>query len=161
VAAGVRLRFNTADRTVVISGDTSPSPALIENCQRCDVLIHEAFSEDSRPEDFPNWLEYRSKYHTTTTQLAEIANKSQPRLLVVYHWGAGTPEHVLTEIQRTYRGSVFIAQDLDVYYRGRPDQKPVKRLSGNSARPARNYPRAAVNLASGGPAVSRSEYPPQ
>ena len=48
-------RFQAPDRTVVISGDTSPSPALIESCQRCDVLIHEAFSEDFTPADMPNW----------------------------------------------------------------------------------------------------------
>jgi ribonuclease BN (tRNA processing enzyme) len=44
-------RFQTSDRTVVISGDTSPSPALIDSCQKCDVLIHEAFSEDYMPAD--------------------------------------------------------------------------------------------------------------
>jgi ribonuclease BN (tRNA processing enzyme) len=114
-------RFDTSDRTIVISGDANPSPALIDNCHQCDVLIHEAFSEDFRPADMPNWLEYRSKYHTTTTQLAEIANKTQPRLLVVYHRGVGAPgreisdQQYLTEIQQTYRGQVVIGQDLDVY----------------------------------------------
>jgi ribonuclease Z len=114
-------RFDTPDRTIVISGDTNPSPALVDNCHQCDVLIHEAFSEDFRPADMPNWLEYRSKYHTTTTQLAEIANKAQPKLLVVYHRGVGPPvreisdQQYLTEIQRTYRGKVVIGQDLDVY----------------------------------------------
>ena len=114
-------RFETADRTIVISGDANPSPALIDSCHQCDVLIHEAFSEAFRPADIPNWLEYRSKYHTTTSQLAEIANKTQPKLLVVYHRGVGPPgreisdQQYLTEIQRTYRGKVVIGQDLDVY----------------------------------------------
>jgi len=114
-------KFQTPDRTVVISGDTSPSAELIRNCQKCDVLIHEAFSDDFRPAGIPNWLQYRSKYHTTTTQLAEIANKTQPRLLIVYHRGVGPPEHeisdaqYLAEIRRTYRGKVVIGQDLDVY----------------------------------------------
>ena len=68
-----------------------------------------------------NWLQYRSKYHTTTTQLAEIANKTQPRLLIVYHRGVGPTDHeisdeqYLTEIRRTYGGKVVIGQDLDVY----------------------------------------------
>lgn len=114
-------RFQTPDRTVVISGDTSPSPALIDNCQGCDVLIHEAMSEDYKPADMPIWLQYRPKYHTTTTQLAEIANKTRPRLLIVYHRGIGPAGHeisdqqYLEEIQRTYKGKVVIAQDLDVY----------------------------------------------
>jgi ribonuclease BN (tRNA processing enzyme) len=114
-------KFQTADRTVVISGDTSPNAELIRNCQKCDVLIHEAFSEDFKPADMPNWIQLRSKYHTTTTQLAEIANKTQPGLLIVYHRGVGPPDHAisdeqyLAEIRRTYCGNVVIGQDLDVY----------------------------------------------
>lgn len=114
-------RFQTSDRTVVISGDTSPAPALIDNCQKCDVLIHEAMSEDYRPADVPNWLQYRPKYHTTTTQLAEIANKTQPGLLILYHRGIGprgreiSDERYLAEIHRTYPGKVVVGHDLDVY----------------------------------------------
>jgi ribonuclease BN (tRNA processing enzyme) len=114
-------RFQTSDRTVVISGDTSPSPALIDSCQKCDVLIHEAFSEDYTPADMANWLQYRPKYHTTTSQLAEIANKTRPGVLIVYHRGVGPPgreifdEQYLAEIRRIYRGKVVIGQDLDVY----------------------------------------------
>ena len=37
----------------------------------------------------PNRLDYRASHHTTTTQLAEIANKTQPRLLIMYHRGIG------------------------------------------------------------------------
>jgi ribonuclease BN (tRNA processing enzyme) len=114
-------RFQTPDRTVVVSGDTSPGPALIDSCQKCDVLIHEAFSEDYRPADMLNWLRYRPNYHTTTTQLAEIANKTQPGVLIVYHRGVGpqgreiSDEQYLAEIRRIYRGKVVIGQDLDVY----------------------------------------------
>jgi ribonuclease Z len=114
-------RFVTADRTIVISGDTNPSPALIEHCAKCDVLIHEAYAEDYRPADVASWVEYRGKYHTTTTQLAEIARQSQPKLLVVYHRGVGpkgreiSEQQYLAEIQRTYSGKVVIARDLDIY----------------------------------------------
>jgi ribonuclease BN (tRNA processing enzyme) len=114
-------RFDTADRSIVISGDTSPSPGVIENCRQCDVLIHEAYLEDYRPADVPNWTDYRAAYHTTTTQLAEIANKAQPRLLIVYHRGVGPPdrripdEQYLTEIGKTYRGKVVIGRDLEIY----------------------------------------------
>ena len=86
------------------------------------MLIHEAFSDTFKPTDIiPNWLEYRSKYHTTTAQLAEIANKTQPGLLIVYHRGVGpteratSDEQYLMEIRRTYHGKVVIGQDLDVY----------------------------------------------
>lgn len=116
-------KFQTPDRTVVISGDTSPGAELIRNCRKCGVLIHEAFSDDFKAaaDIIPNWLQYRSKYHTTTTQLAEIANKTQPGLLIVYHRGVGpteraiSDEQYLAEIRRTYHGKVVIGQDLDVY----------------------------------------------
>ena len=114
-------RFDTADRSVVISGDTSPSQALVDSCRKCDVLIHEAYSEDYRPADMATWLEYRSKYHTTTTQLADIADKAQPALLIVHHRGVGpkgreiSEEQYLAEIRRTYGGKVVVGHDLDVY----------------------------------------------
>jgi ribonuclease BN (tRNA processing enzyme) len=114
-------RFQTKDRTVVISGDTSPSTTVVENCRKCDVLIHEVFSEQFRPADIPNWLAYRAKYHTTTSQLAEIANQAQPGLLVLYHMGIGPREReisddqYLAEIHQTYSGRVVVAHDLDVF----------------------------------------------
>lgn len=114
-------RFQTADRTIVVSGDTSPGSALIQQCRRCDVLIHEAFSESYRPADMANWLQYRSKYHTTTSQLAEIANKTQPGLLILYHRGVGPRGHeisddqYLAEVHKSYAGKVVVGHDLDVY----------------------------------------------
>jgi ribonuclease BN (tRNA processing enzyme) len=114
-------RFQSADRSIVISGDTNPSTALIEHCQKCDVLIHEVYADAYRPADVPNWIEYRSKYHTTTTQLAEIANKTQPGLLIMYHRGIGprgreiSDEQYLSDIRRTYNGKVVVGNDLDIY----------------------------------------------
>jgi ribonuclease BN (tRNA processing enzyme) len=114
-------QFRTADRTIVISGDTNPSAALVEHCRKCDVLIHEVYAEDYRPAAVPNWIEYRSKYHTTTAQLAEIANKTQPGLLIMYHRGVGPRDRqisdaqYLEEVGRTYRGKVVVGNDLDVY----------------------------------------------
>ena len=35
-------RFDTPDRSIVISGDTSPTEETIKACNGCDVLIHEA-----------------------------------------------------------------------------------------------------------------------
>ncbi len=69
----------------------------------------------------PNWAQYLAKYHTTTTELAGIANKTQPGLLIVYHRGVGpsgraiSDEQYLAEIRKTYSGKVVIGQDLDVY----------------------------------------------
>jgi ribonuclease Z len=110
-------RFETPDRTIVISGDTSPSPELIANCQRCDVLIHEVQLPSYNVPHMPNWPAYRAKYHTTTDQLAEIANRTRPALLVVYHNSAGAAglQQILDQIQRSYHGRVAVGHDLDVF----------------------------------------------
>ena len=44
-------RFDTADRSVVVSGDTNPTQATIDACRGCDVLIHEVHT--------PAWLDAR------------------------------------------------------------------------------------------------------
>ena len=114
-------RFDTADRSIVISGDTNPSEALVRHCQKCDVLIHEAYADEYRPVDIPNWLEYRAKYHTTTSQLAEIAGKTNPGLLIIHHRGVAIrgveiPEtQYIAEVQRGFKGRVVVGHDLDVY----------------------------------------------
>jgi ribonuclease BN (tRNA processing enzyme) len=115
-------RFETADRTIVISGDTNPSAALIEHCRKCDVLIHEAYAESYRPAAVPDWLEYRARYHTTTAQLAEIAAKTQPGLLIIYHRGVGPRGREIPDSQYIsevraggFTGRIVVGNDLDVY----------------------------------------------
>jgi ribonuclease BN (tRNA processing enzyme) len=108
-------KFQTADRTIVVSGDTNPSEALIAACQKCDVLIHEVYSENFVPADMPNWIEYRGKYHTTIPQLAEIAARTQPRLLILYHRGPGSAESYIAGIHRRFSGVVVDGEDLGVY----------------------------------------------
>lgn len=110
-------RFETPDRTIVISGDTSPSPEVIANCQHCDVLIHEVQLPSYNVPHMPNWPAYRAKYHTTTDQLAAIANRTNPGLLVVYHNNSNEAglRQILEQIQAKYHGRVVIGHDLDVF----------------------------------------------
>jgi len=77
-----------------------------------------------------------AKYHTTTLQLAELATKAKPKLLVIYHIvsfppgimpprlvgpasraGAlyASPEMLRKEIGSRYSGKFVIGKDLDVY----------------------------------------------
>src|SRR3954454_6745703 len=44
LADAFSFRFDTPDRAIVISGDTTPTPLLIEHSRGCDVLVHEAYS---------------------------------------------------------------------------------------------------------------------
>jgi ribonuclease Z len=110
-------RFETPDRVIVISGDTSPSDEVVANCRPCDVLIHEVQLPDYNVPTMPDWPAYRARYHTTTDQLAELANRAKPGLLIAYHNG-GTADaltRILEQIQRSYKGKVVVARDLDVF----------------------------------------------
>ena len=78
-------RFETKDRTIVISGDTTPVQSLLDNCRDCDVLIHEAYSMETYRQDPPSFQEFRRGHHTSSLELAEIANTVKPGLLVTYH----------------------------------------------------------------------------
>jgi ribonuclease BN (tRNA processing enzyme) len=130
-------RFDTPDRSVVISGDTNPTEATIEACNGCDVLIHEGQTLEwfaKLPESHRSFV---AKYHTTSEQLAALATKAKPGLLIVYHssisWrpdiapsgnqpfviSAGarhsSPETLKKEIGSRYSGKFVVGRDLDVY----------------------------------------------
>ena len=110
-------RFDAANRSIVISGDTAPTSAIAENCNGCDVLIHEVYSEAGFAKRPPAWQKYHSSYHTSSRELGEIATKAKPGLLVLYHqlfWGT-SDEDLLAEVRRYYSGKVVSARDLDVY----------------------------------------------
>ena len=99
-------RFDTPDRSIVISGDTNPTQATIDACSGCDVLIHEGQrfvatrSEISR--------QFGEKYHTTIPQLAELAREAKPELLLIYHQGGatGTEQQVFDEMRARLHGPV-------------------------------------------------------
>jgi ribonuclease BN (tRNA processing enzyme) len=108
-------RFDTPDRSIVISGDTNPTQATIDACRGCDVLIHEAHTPAwlaTRPETFQR---FSAKYHTTTPELAELASKAKPRLLILYHYNGLSPKELMDDMLAHYPGHFVVGRDLDVY----------------------------------------------
>jgi ribonuclease BN (tRNA processing enzyme) len=113
-------RFETPDKIIVLSGDCAPSPSVIENCDGCDVLLHEVYTQFGYYQSKPDWRKYITNFHTSTKELAELAGKARPKLLVLYHqmfFGGekDTEEGMLKEIRDLYPGKVVSAHDLDVY----------------------------------------------
>ena len=111
------FRFETTDRTIVVSGDTAPCASLLEYAKGCDVLVHEVYSQAGFERRPPEWQRYHARFHTSTVELAEIARQVQPKLLVLTHqlfWGS-TPEQLVGEIRRSYDGDVHCGNHLDVY----------------------------------------------
>ena len=111
-------RFDADGRSIVISGDARPSESLVDACGGCDILVHEVYSAESFRNRPSVWQRYHADSHTSTVELAEIASRARPGLLVLYHqlyWGA-TDEDLLREIREAgYNGRVVSAADLDVY----------------------------------------------
>lgn len=111
------FRFETPDGVIVISGDTRPTPALIEACKDCDILLHEVYSASGfkkRPKD---WQLYHSHMHTSTEELTIIANEIKPNLVVMTHlllWGS-SEEELIKEVESAYDGEVVCADDLDIF----------------------------------------------
>lgn len=111
------FRFDTADRSIVISGDTAPCESLVKNAKGCDLLVHEVYSHVAFQRRPAVWQGYHRSFHTSTTELAEIARRVQPKLLVLTHqlfWGS-TPKELVGEIRQSYDGDVRSGNDLDVY----------------------------------------------
>ena len=111
------FRFRAQDRTIVISGDTTPTEPLLEMSAGCDILVHEVYSADRLSEQPAAWHRYHTRMHTSSTELARIATAVRPKLLVLYHqlfWGA-SEEELLAEVKRGYDGAVVSGHDLDVF----------------------------------------------
>jgi ribonuclease BN (tRNA processing enzyme) len=111
------FRFETQDKTIVVSGDCGPDPAVVEACDGCDILLHEVYSGAGFKKRPAMWQKYHSNFHTSTFELGEIANKAKPKLLVLYHqlvWSSSEQE-MLRELHSVYKGDVKFGNDLDVY----------------------------------------------
>lgn len=112
-------RFDAPDRSIVISGDTSPTDSVVKACNGCDVLLHEMYDDSmsESPEDNTPSA-YFAAFHTNPQELAAIAGKARPKLLVLYHQ-MGRPVvdgHMLDALRAAgYKGAVVSAHDLDVY----------------------------------------------
>jgi len=110
-------RFKTSDKTIVISGDCTYDDNLIKYAMNCDILVHEVYSEEGFAKLPAAEQAYHSVFHTSTKQLAEVANKVKPKLLVLTHqllFGSNK-ERVLQEIKSRYNGEVVYGNDLDVF----------------------------------------------
>jgi len=109
--------FKTHDKKIVISGDCTYSENLIKYAKDCDILVHEVYSDTGLKKRTKRWQNYHSTFHTSTYQLADIANKVKPKLLILNHQlGFGMSfESILDEVKSKYDGKVLNGSDLEIY----------------------------------------------
>ncbi len=111
------FRFTTPDKTIVISGDTKPNDNILKYAKGADILIHEVYKAADYDKKTEFWQKYHKQNHTSTHELAKIANQTKPGLLILYHtlyWGA-TDQDILDEISTIYKGKVVVGADGKIY----------------------------------------------
>ncbi len=107
-------RFDAGKRSIVVSGDTKPSPNLVRYAEGADILVHEAYvrKDSAGPEDPDRWSIYR--YHTSAREAGEVAAKAKVKTLVLTHLiPSGAPDQeFLDEAQKAFSGKIIIGRDL-------------------------------------------------
>jgi ribonuclease BN (tRNA processing enzyme) len=113
-------RIDAPGKRILISGDTRPSPALIEAASNVDLLIHEVYVGGRlKPEDRPggaDWPAYMRAFHTSDRELGALARLVAPRLLVLDHIirMGGSDQELLDGVRAGgFTGPIVIGHDLD------------------------------------------------
>ena len=115
-------RIDTPTRSIVISGDTRPSPELLAASRAVDVLVHEVYcaatlQTEKRPggEDWPT---YMHQFHTSDVELGHLAANAKPGLLVLTHilrTGATDADLIKGVRAGGFTGRVEVGHDLARY----------------------------------------------
>lgn len=111
------FKITSDDLSVVISGDTTYSEALVEAARGVDLLFHEAISLEGLQRNSLAFQRYHDSAHATTEELARLANEAKPGTLVLYHGlFYGTEESLmLDELSALYEGEIVLASDLQIF----------------------------------------------
>ncbi len=108
-------RIQTPDRVIVISGDDRTNPAIARECNGCDILVHEVYSNSGFATIPPLRQVYHAQAHTSATQLGDIATAARPGVLVLYHqlYFGASDSTLVAEVRSRYAGRIVSAKDLD------------------------------------------------
>lgn len=118
------LRFDTPDRSIVFSGDTSGGENLIRHAQGADILIHEVVSVpgvealvgriDPGNDEL---IRHIVEAHTPPDEVGRIATKADVDTLVLNHFvptggSSDNEEAWFTEARKGFKGKIIVGRDL-------------------------------------------------
>jgi ribonuclease BN (tRNA processing enzyme) len=123
VVPSLAYRFDTPERSIVISGDTAYCPELIELARGADVLVHEALYPPAiealvaRVPNARRLLSHLLGSHTTIEETGRVAAAAGVRTLVVSHLIPADDPEVSDDMwsdaaRRHFTGEVVVGHDL-------------------------------------------------
>jgi len=123
VVPSFAYRFDCPDRSIVISGDTRPSAALVELARGADVLVHEVMHVPSiealiaREPNATTLREHLLASHTTTEQVGRLATEAGVGTLVLSHFVPGGFPFLSDEawhdaVRPHFAGRLVVGRDL-------------------------------------------------
>lgn len=133
-AVSLSYRFDAADRSIVYSGDTGPSDALVELARGADLLVSEMIDDElalarMRPpgtpapsaDQGPNVLAWHmDAHHMTPVEVGQLANAAGVARLVLTHFapnpmGPEEAQSYLDGIAENFDGDAELGVDLGRY----------------------------------------------
>jgi len=116
-------RFDTEDRSIVLSGDTAFSKDLLELARGADVLVHEALylpgieRTAAKVANAPGLFDHIVRSHTSVEDAARLAAEAGVTTLVLSHLVPSddplvTEDHWLTAARKHFSGEIKVARDL-------------------------------------------------
>jgi ribonuclease BN (tRNA processing enzyme) len=116
-------RFDTPDRSIVFSGDTTPCDNLIALARGADVLVHEVIHKPSlarlmsRIPNADRLLEHIVASHTTHLDVGKVAKDAGVKTLVLTHFvpvddPTVTDEMWMEGARTQFDGKIIVGKDL-------------------------------------------------
>jgi ribonuclease BN (tRNA processing enzyme) len=123
IESAFAYRFDAADRSIVISGDTAMSDAVIALAKGADVLVHEAFypeAADRLAARLPSATTLKKHLfasHTTAEDCGRVAAAAGVTTLVLSHFVPADDSQVLEQMwldaaRKHFTGRIVVGRDL-------------------------------------------------
>ena len=117
------FRFDSTDRSVVISGDTAYAPELATFARGADVLVHEVMylpGLQSLLKRVPNAARFREHLlasHTVPEDVGKVAAQAEVKTLVLTHFVPGDDPSISDDqwaegVRKHFKGRIIVGKDL-------------------------------------------------
>ena len=124
VVPAFAYRFDSSDRSIVISGDTRASRSLIALARDADVLVHEVYFDETAVDrlvagvgNAARLKESILSHHTSAADAGRVAREAGVQTLVLSHFvppedAAITDEMWIGAVRANFDGEVVLGKDL-------------------------------------------------